>query len=302
MDNLIGSFLGHLTAEECAENTSIQYGSVLQRLEAWLIVTHQLSLAPEHVGQITGLILAEYYQNMHNRGLAVSTRNNYVVAIKQFFAFLMAANVISVNPTDVLHCVKEKKQNISDEDQLYTSDELQALLALMSSGDGCRNDLRDAAMVALMLGSGLRASEVCSLNISDLDGIRKGLIRCKRKGGDWEPVHVAQFVSHHVERYLLTRRGCKPDEPLFLSQKGQRMNRNSLWKSLAAKQKKVNLHTGVHRFRHTFLSDTQRDGAAMARDLGGHSSVSITNNYLHTTAAERTQAVNSVRYADLLSE
>lgn len=301
MSSMIPVFLDQLTAEERAENTRLQYGGVLQRLEAWLSEHHHLTLSAEHVGQITGLMLTEYYQELHARGLAVSTRNNYVIAIREFFSFLMAASVIPSNPTGVLHSVKEKKKAPTDDEQMYSHDELEALLSLMSGDVGCRNDLRDAAIVALMLGSGLRASEVCSLNIADLDGIRTGLIQCKRKGGNWEPVHVARFASQHVERYLLTRRGTKPNDPLFLSQKGNRMTRNALWKSLATKQRQANLHTGVHRFRHTFLSDTQRGGAALARDLAGHSSVTITNNYLHSSAEERAAAVNSIRYAELLA-
>lgn len=300
MSDLVGTFLGHLIAEEHSENTKLQYGGVLQRLEGWLVENYQLPLDAEHIAQVTGLMLTEYYQGLHTRGLAISSRNNYVVAIKEFFEFLIDANVIATNPADVLHCVKEKKKNPTEDAHMYSSDELKVLITDVLGGGKSRNDLRDAAIVALMLGSGLRASEVCSLNVSALDGIRAGLVRCKRKGGNWEDVHVAQFVSRHVERYVLTRRGCKPDEPLFISQKGHRMTRNALWKSLAAKQRQANLHTGLHRFRHTFLSDTQRGGAALARDLGGHSSVRITNTYLHSTSEERTKAVNSVGYANLL--
>ena len=104
---------------------------------------------------------------------------------------------------------------------------------------------------------------------------------------------------------LLLRGKCAPDAPLFVSQKGNRMTRNALWKSFASKQRELGLDTGVHRFRHTFLSDVDHHSngsAALARDLGGHSSVAITNNYLHTTPEERRAAVNSMSYASMLAE
>ena len=158
-------------------------------------------------------------------------------------------------------------------------------------------------MVALALGSGLRAFELCSLNVSHLSDIQNGTVAVERKGGGWSEVSVADFVYPHVARYLLTRRGALPNEPLFLSQKGNRMTPNSLWKTLAYKEKQLGLKTGVHIFRHTFLSDIEHDskgGAAMARDLAGHKSIQITNTYLHTTPQERKEAVNHMGYAHLL--
>jgi integrase len=151
----------------------------------------------------------------------------------------------------------------------------------------------------------MRASEACNLNISQLRDIQDGVVCCKRKGGEMSEVNVASFVYPHVQRYLLLRGKCAPDAPLFVSQKGNRMTRNALWKSFASKQRELGLDTGVHRFRHTFLSDVDHHSngsAALARDLGGHSSVAITNNYLHTTPEERRAAVNSMSYASMLAE
>lgn len=157
-------------------------------------------------------------------------------------------------------------------------------------------------MVALMLGSGLRASELCNLNVSDAVHIRHGQVSCKRKGKGWSNVEIAGFVWPYIDRYLWKRGKCEPDEPLFVSQKGKRMNRISLWKSLHTKQCSVGIPSGVHKFRHTFTSDVDRNpigGAAVSRDLAGHTSVAITNVYLHSNHEERQQVVNSMGYAKL---
>ena len=80
------------------------------------------------------------------------------------------------------------------------------------------------------------------------------------------------------------------------------MNRISLWKSLHTKQNSVGIPSGVHKFRHTFTSDVDRNpigGAAVSRDLAGHTSVAITNAYLHSNHEERQQVVNSMGYAKL---
>ena len=305
MANLIDTFLNQLTAEEKRDKTREQYGGNLRRFERWLLETHSLSLDEEQVGSVTGLMLTEFYQHLHARGLKVSTRNAYVVALMEFFRFLQNAQVITDNPARVLHTVKEKKSTCSDEHKQYTQTEIEALLSCMKTGNLSRNALRDTAMVALALGSGLRAFELCSLNVSHLSGIQNGAIAVERKGGGWAEVSVADFVYPHVARYLLTRWGAQPNEPLFLSQKGNRMTPNSLWKTLAYKEKQLGLKTGVHIFRHTFLSDIEHDpkgGAAMARDLAGHKSIQITNTYLHTTPQERQEAVNHMGYAHLLKQ
>lgn len=304
MRDLIDAFLQHIAAEEKRQKTLVQYGGNLRRLERWLGEHERLALDAEHIASVTGMMLTGFYQSLHADGLKGSTRNAYVIAIKEFFGFLKAAQVISEDPSCVLHCVKEKKRPADAEEKRYTDDELQELLNALADDSAQRNALRDMAIIALILGSGLRAFEICGLNVSHLDGIRGGVIMIERKGGGWEQVHVADFVYAHIARYLLTRRKPQPNDPLFLSQKGNRMTPNSIWKTLASKQRQLSLHTGVHRFRHTFLSEvehSQKGGAALARDLAGHKSVRITNTYLHTTPEERKDAVNHMGYAKHLS-
>lgn len=300
--DLIDLFLGHANAEEKMDNTLIQYGGVLDRFDDWLREKHKTSLESKDISAVSGVMLTEYYQLLHSRELSVATRNNYTVAIRRFFSFLMDAQVISTDPSKVLHSVREKKKP-DDPGKMETSEQIADLMKLLE-GQTERNSIRDVAMVALILGSGMRASELCSLNVSDLNGIRDGVVTIRRKGGNVENVYIADFAYNYVLRYVVMRGKTSPDEPLFLSQKGNRMNRNTLWKSLASKQRLIEQHTGIHRFRHAFISDVehnQKGGAALARDLGGHKSVRITNTYLHTTEEERKEAVDHMGYAEVMA-
>lgn len=302
MAQLVALFISHLSAEVKAETTTGHYAEVLYRFEGWLLQKHHLSLSNTDVQDINGLILVEYYQELHKRSLKTSTRNNYIVVLKKFFRFLIDTGVITDDPTRALHCVKEKRLSDDGDDKEYTPEQIKTLLELLAKPDVVRNNTRDTAIVALMLGSGLRASELCSLNVSDAVHIRNGQVSCKRKGKGCSKVEIAGFVWPYIDRYLWQRGKCAPDEPLFLSQKGNRMNRNSLWKSLHAKQQSIGIPSGIHRFRHTFTSDVDRNpigGAAVSRDLAGHSSVAITNTYLHSNHKERQQVVNSMGYAEL---
>lgn len=302
---MIDLFINHLRAEDKAGKTLDQYRGILKRFECWLHATHALTLSKTDVASVSALMLAEFYQDLYSRRFKTSTRNLYVVVLKEYFSFLTAMKLIPEDPSVSLHCVKEKKKPQDEDSAIYTAQDIEILLSFLSSQAPQRNALRDTAIVALLLGSGLRAFELCSLDVSHLSEIQAGVIGVRRKGGNWEKVNVSAFVFPHVARYLLARKPQAADEPLFLSQKGRRMTPNGVWKTLAAKQRSVQLLTGVHRFRHTFLTDVDRNesgNAAVARDLGGHKSVSVTNGYLHTTSEERQKVVNSMSYAGLLAE
>ena len=308
MPNLVDRFLDHLKAEEKSSETLAHYREELMRFEGWLGEHYQLSLQEKHVPEVTPVMLGEYYQDLFARGLSVPTRNNYVVILHRFFDHLTKMRVVNEDASKVLRCVKDKKQRqklANAQEKVYTSEQIAALLERMENGSDRLTDIRDLAIAALILGSGMRASEVCSLDICQMREIQDGVVWCKRKGGETSEVNVASFVFPHIQRYLILRGRCAPDAPLFISQKGNRMTRNAMWKSFAAKQRELGLDTGIHRFRHTFLSDVDHHSngsAALARDLGGHTSVAITNNYLHTTKEERQAAVNSMSYADMLAE
>ena len=306
MTSLIDRFTNQLTAEEKSPETLSHYREELTRFEGWLGKHYQLSLGEQHIPEVTAVMLSEYYQELYARGLSVPTRNNYVVILHRFFDYMAQLRVVKEDASKVLRCVKDKKQRqklAEAQEKVYTTEQIAALLNRLENGSERLTDYRDLAIIALILGSGMRASEACNLNICQLSDIQNGIVWCKRKGGEMSEVNIASFVYPHVQRYLLLRGKCAPDAPLFISQKGNRMTRNALWKSFASKQRELGLNTGVHLFRHTFLSDVDHHSngsAALARDLGGHSSVAITNNYLHTTAEERKAAVNNMSYGNIL--
>ena len=306
MTSLIDRFMNQLTAEEKSPETLSHYREELTRFEDWLGEHYQLSLGEEHIPEVNAVMLSEYYQELYARGLSVPTRNNYVVILHRFFDYMAQLRVVKEDASKVLRCVKDKKQRqtlAEAQEKVYTTEQIAALLNRLENGSERLTDYRDLAIIALILGSGMRASEACNLNICQLSDIQNGIVWCKRKGGEMSEVNIASFVYPHVQRYLLLRGKCAPDAPLFISQKGNRMTRNALWKSFASKQRELGLNTGVHLFRHTFLSDVDHHSngsAALARDLGGHSSVAITNNYLHTTAEERKAAVNNMSYGNIL--
>lgn len=301
--NLIDLYIGHIAAEEKSLNTLAQYEGELRRFERWLKTMCSLSLEEDQAMRIKGVTLTMYYQYLHEQKLAITTRNNYVVILKEFFEFLKGVGAIPEDPSVMLHCIRAKEESETDSQLLYSVEEIEVLLVSISGRELRCNDLRDAAIIALILGSGLRASEVCNLNISHFSEIKRtGFVNCLRKGGIRKDVAVADFVVSRIEQYLLTRGAFVSDDPLFLSNKGNRLTRTALWKSLATKQRRVDLATGIHIFRHTLLTAVDHDGgSALARDVGGHKSLKVTNRYVHTSDKEKLTAVNSTPFQGVLA-
>ena len=304
---LIPLYLSHIEAEGRRPATIVHYGETLRRFEAWLLAAHGLTLIDQNIERVSGLLLSEYVQMLYANGLKISTRNNYIIVLKEFFEFMNGAGVIRGNPSSVLHCAKDsdkKEMEAEEVDQkAYTPEEISRLLLSIESRNPHMNDARDRAIIALFLGSAMRATEVCQLNLAHAEQIRKGSVYCQRKGGHWKNIEVADFVYPHIARYLEQRGSGSPEEPLFLSASGARLNRKALWKSMATRQKQAQLATGLHIFRHTVLSAVDHGGgSALARDVGGHKSVATTNRYVHTSKADRHNAVNSTPFGALLSQ
>lgn len=303
MKTPIAFFEAQLDAEDKRPATVRQYGDFLRRFERYLDENYHLSLSREDLQHISGMHLSAYLQWLAQE-YEISTRNNYVVILKRFFGYMVSIGELSQDPSLVLHCIKEKttpKTIERDAGKRYSTGDIELLLKALLGARPRRTDLRDAAIVALILGSGLRAFEVCALNIYQMDQIRKGTLFCLRKGGNWTHVSVAGFVPDYIDRYLQSRGPVESDAPLFTSQKGGRLDRKALWSSLASKQSRLNLKTGVHIFRHTLLTAIdQSEGSALARDIGGHTSVQVTNRYIHSSMEERLEALNSTVLAKSL--
>ncbi len=182
--SMIDLFINHLRAEDKAGKTLDQYRGILNRFEGWLHATHGLTLSGTDISSVSAMMLAEFYQDLYNRRFKISTRNLYVVVLKEYFAFMAIMKIIPEDPSGSIHCVKEKKKLQDEDSAIYTAQDIEALLSFLSSQAPQRNALRDTAIIALLLGSGMRAFELCSLNISHLSEIQAGIVGVCRKGGN----------------------------------------------------------------------------------------------------------------------
>lgn len=154
--------------------------------------------------------------------------------------------------------------------------------------------LRNRAMLELAYGSGLRASELCTLDIQALN-LADGLVRVRGKGSKDRIVPVGASAVRALREYLSDAGRARLAKPktgsaLFISQWGRAISRKTLWAFLQREVERAGIRKKIHphQLRHAFATHLLANGADLRaiQEMLGHADISTTQIY---TAVERTQ-------------
>ena len=292
-------------AGNVCDSTVGHHTEVLERIFRQMNEDFGVEMKEDAISGLNGAIL-QRWMNKIKQSRKPSTVNGYVVTLNPFLRWAHSIYPDTIADfSGVLHCMRlpdPDKMPIDErpKEKYYTDEEISRLLAIPKRDSAQKK--RDRAIIALFLGSGLRVSELCSLNIGDIDGHEHGSVYVRRKGGAWKDVNVAEFAYRYIDVYLRTRTDRKNKEaPLFMTSHGQRCSANQMYKAMRTKQDKAGISDskarGSHTFRHTFISEVEKiGGGAVARDLANHKSLVITNRYDHSTEKQRRDAVNALHW------
>jgi site-specific recombinase XerD len=215
--------------------------------------------------------------------LTKKTQNYYLIALRAFLKFLRKRDIDSLSP-EKIELAKIGERGLD----LISSDELERLLCAPEGADV--KSLRDKAILELLFSTGLRVSELCSLN-SDID-LSKDELSVRGKGDKIRVVFLSRSAKDAVRNYLDKRKDM--DEALFV-QFGKNLSRadslrisprsiERIVKFYAIKagiSKKVSPHT----IRHSFATDLLQNGADLrsVQALLGHANITTTQVYTHVT-------------------
>jgi len=147
--------------------------------------------------------------------------------------------------------------------------------------------LRDRAILETLYATGIRASELCFLNIND---VSDSVIFVCGKGDKQRVVPIGQKALNAIDKYLLKYRDDKGDNlPLFIAENGKRINRNFLWKMVKKYGRKVGIVKEIspHTLRHCFATHLLDNGAELRviQEMLGHADISTTDRYTHLSTA-----------------
>lgn len=225
--------------------------------------------------------LATYIAWLRHNGKSPATVSRCIASLKSFYSLLLSQGVVDHNPASRL--VPEKA--VQKLPQILTSKEVELLLEQPECTD--MKGYRDRAMLELLYATGIRVSELISLDVSDVN-IPAGFIRCRSKDKErMIPLYPAAIkaLSEYVE-FIRPQMIASPDEQsLFVNISGERMSRQGFWKIIKTYQKKAGIEKDItpHTLRHSFAAHLLENGADLRsiQEMLGHADISSTQVYSH---------------------
>jgi len=249
-----------------------QVGEPLKPVQNWNEVTKDQVLA--------------YVLHLKELEYTISTVARKVAAIKSFFAFLTNEGFIREDPTIGLESPKVKKKP----PKALSSAEVAALLGA-SAKDKSIKGLRDRALLEVLYATGMRVTELVSLNVYDVN-LPSGDVRCLGKKGQIRIIPLRQRAIEALDEYLQKARIQLLKDPeekaLFLNNRGQRLTRQGLWLIIKRYVQEAGLEEDItpHTLRHSFATHMLREGADLreVQKLLGHANLSTTQIYTRVSS------------------
>lgn len=245
-----------------------------------------LSFIEKKPKDIDNLDIRSYLAFLHHRKLQKSSISRKLATIRSFFKYLHREGHVKSNPAKLVSSPKVPK-NLP---RFLTVDEI---FSLMDKPEGDTfKATRDKAMLELLYSSGLRVSEMTSLDIVDLD-IKESLVRVKGKGKKERIIPVGTDAMKAIQNYLPERISLrKKSQALFLNNMGGRLTQRSVRRILLHYSRMINLKGDLspHTLRHSFATHLLHGGADLRsiQEFLGHSSLSTTQKYTHVDIAHLT--------------
>lgn len=305
--NMLEDYRQHLMDEGVAPNTVRTYGAAAERLQTHLLCSTGIDISNEGgLPLVTADHLRTYYDSLLAEEKKRSTRNLFSSSIRSFFVYHCKQGHIKNDPSAAIPHVRAKYGEADirpDEELFYSMAEVREILLYFKQHLPKKTKKRDLALFTLLCASAMRINEACSLNIQDMELIRKGFAYVIGKGGNAELVTIAEYALPYLASYLETRPDALPSDPLFLSQKNRRLTPNAAWKAFARFQIPMGKSTGTHICRHTALTHIAHDaGIVVARDAGRHKQTATTNRYVHRMDDKVKAASNATQIAEAFEE
>lgn len=292
MKENIQDFLKFLEEEKkYAENTIAAYQNDLNQFFQF-ISQDMDGEKPENWTDIDKDAITRYIEHLkEDSGYTSSTVARKVAAIKSYFHFLMAEGVIKEDPTFTLDSPKVKKRL----PKAISPGEIDRLLNAPAEESGPKSQ-RDLALLEMLYASGMRVTELVSLDVSDVEFENNGgkvWVRGKRASKERE-IPLNGKVLETLRIYIDNAREQLVHDPneqaMFLNNRGQRLTRQGLWLIIKHYVETVGISSEVtpHTLRHSFAAHKLSQGKSLQdiQKLLGHANISTTQVYAHLQEKE----------------
>ncbi|MBI1886025.1 MAG: site-specific tyrosine recombinase XerD [Chloroflexi bacterium] len=281
---VIAQFLEFLSVEKGASgNTVAAYRNDLRQLADYISgIGGGASWDVVNRSSVQDFIL-----DLKQRGYTETSVARKVAAVRSFFAFLAAEGMTPANPTDGLSSPRVGKTL----PKAISPNEVDELLE-QPARRGTPEAKRDRAMLELLYGTGMRVTELVSLDLTHIHLGPQPFVRCMGKGAKDRSIPFHEQAVEAVRMYLEEARPllvrAKNEQALFVNRRGERLTRQGFWLILKGYAKSAGLGDDItpHTLRHSFATHMLRGGMPLrnVQEMLGHANISTTQVYTHLTS------------------
>lgn len=291
IESLFSDFFEYLLVVKARSPLSIrQYKHYLRRFSLWLKENYPLA-RPENIDKEMvrqyRLYLARF-RNQNDVPLKRVTQTYHIIALRSFLRYLMVQRDIPTLSPDKIELPKQTSRSVA----FLNAEQVERLLNSPRIADEI--GLRDKTILETLFSTGVRVSELVSLNRDQID-LERREFSVRGKGDKLRVVFLSDAAAHWIERYLRTRKDSF--KPLFIrysrdvdmKRGGERMRLTvrSVQRIVENYAKKSGLAIEVtpHTLRHSFATDLLIGGADLrsVQEMLGHESIRTTQVYTHVT-------------------
>jgi integrase/recombinase XerD len=270
----IPRFITYLRAERgFSDNTISAYQNDLAQLTAFL------RSGPVEYDLMEPGTIASFILHLREREYAPTTVARKIAAVKSFCHFLRREGLTEIDPTESVDSPRVSKYL----PKAASVDEIDRLLAQLEGSSP--TVMRDKAMLELLYATGMRVTELVSLDLVHVD-LESNTARCLGKGGKEREIPFHDGARDSLARYVAVARpalvGAHDSAALFLNHHGERLTRQGFWLIIKGYAKQAGIEKITpHTLRHSFATHLLEGGADLRsiQELLGHATISTTQVY-----------------------
>jgi len=273
----IDAFLQNLTQEKgYSQNTVAAYRNDLTQMAAFITAEQAKGLIKSY-----DELLKSYLLKLREKRYSVATTARKVASAKSFFKFMVASGKMKENPTQNLPSPQVSKHSL----KFLSPSEYQKLLA-ETAKLSTPEAKRDAVMLELLYATGVRISELVSLNVKDID-LEQNCVHINSKRRVPFDHHLSLILGKFLRSDRLDLLYDERVEALFLNRRGKRLTRQGFWQIIKGYASKAGLGGKVtpQTLRHSFARRKLQSGTDLhqLQQLLGHAYISSTRIYKQST-------------------
>ncbi len=274
MEKQIKQFLDFLQNEKRVSNNTLQsYSRDIHQFENYLSQNHI------NYVKVDNKKINEYLKHLQNLKKKTSTISRNLASIRSFYQYLIRVKKIKHDPTENIQSPKVEKRVPS----VLTAEEVEKLLSQPKDVD--LKGTRDKAMLEVAYATGMRVTEIISLNVEDVN-LEEGFISCKAENKQ-RNIPLGSISIAALKEYIEEARPImikdENETSLFVNVNGKRLTRQGFWKIVKFYKEQAHIQKDItpHILRHSFATHLLQNGADLKaiQTMLGHSDISSTQVY-----------------------